>query len=120
MMLGTRTARQSESTSNPSHVAFDRLLQRLRLRAADAVDLLLVFPKVEGRERADALAAHELVGRWAAVTHHLEKVHILVLLTELVEFGRDYFARAAPRSRVVDNHQRFARRLESCIKLLSG
>lgn len=53
------------------HIGLDRILERLRFRAADAVDLLSALPEVERGEGADTLTAHELVGRRAAVSHDL-------------------------------------------------
>merc|ERR1719272_556511 len=111
-----------EAWSSPQrillHVFLDGILQRLRLGAADAVDLLRVLPEVKGRQRTHALATHELVRLRAAVTHDLEKRHILVLLAELIVLWRNDLARTAPRSRVVDDHERSTRPLESLVKLL--
>ena len=56
-----------------SLVGLDRVLEDLGLRSLDALDLLIVLPEVKGRQRADPLAAHELVGRLAAVAHDLSQ-----------------------------------------------
>jgi len=103
-----------------SHVLLDGFLQRLRLGAANAHQLLLVLPEVEGWQRAHSLTAHELVRVRTAIAHDLEEGHVLVLLAELVEFGRNDFARAAPRGGVVHDDERVARGLEGLLKLVCG